>query len=263
MKQGVYQQSTTQKYPIGLRVPKDDWVFRYCHAETALRPLIDGMNGNLVSIRGDTPAVIYPAGSRQIAIPMNPHSVHYVDEQKVDYWKGGKIWIMTEPWSPAVTGAGQFYQIKSSAPAVGGFVTLTLEDPLIQDVPADVEVNVWPNIYSNIVGIPSPFGGEARMSLVCVPLIPVTLGNYFWGLTWGPLMAHCGYSPGRAENDREMYWMANHYGCVPGTEVDFSTAGNAIPQRVGYVLTNTSPWTNMAGAAQLGSDNLFMLQLSP
>jgi len=261
MLQTIYEQDT-QKYPIGMRIALDDRVFRYCKAGTALRPLIDGMNGNLVSVRGNTDAVEYAAGTREITIPMNPYSVDYVAEQTVNYWKGGFVWIITTPWSPAVTGAGQFYRIKSSAVAVGGFVTLTLEEPLVVTVPASVEVNAWPNIYSNIVGIPSPFGGEARMSLVCIPLIPVTLGNYFWGQTWGPMMAHCGYTPGRAENDREMYWSAAHYGCIPGTEVDFTTP-NAIPQRVGFVLPNTSPWTNMDNADQLGSDNLFMLQLSP
>lgn len=262
MKQSIYAQSTPQIYPIGMRIALDDRVFRYCKAKTALRPLMDGMCGHLVSVRGNTDAVIYAAGTYEITIPMNSHSVDYVAEQTVNYWAGGWIWIIPDPWSPQTTGVGQFYRIKSSAVAVGGFVTVTLEEPLIETVTASREVNVWPNIYSKIYGVPWPFDGKARTSLVCLPLIPVTLGNHFWGQTWGPMMAQCGFTPGRAEHDREVYWKADHYGFVPGTEVDFTTP-NAIPQRVGFVLTNTLPWTNMAGAGQLGSDNLIMLQLSP
>ena len=261
LRQGIRETSIIPKYPVGMRYAEGDRVFRYGHAGTALRPLIDGMCGNLVSIRGNTDAVQYPAGTNKITIPMNPNSVNYVAEQLADYWKGGYIWIMLSPGAPQVYD-WQLYRIKSSEAAVGGFVTLTLEDSLKATVTPSREVNVWPNIYQDIRGVPTPFDGYARMSLVCLPLIPVPLGHYFWGQTWGPMFCQCGYTPGRAENDREIYWRADHYGLVPGSEVDFS-AGNAIPQRVGFLITNTHPWTDADGNDQLGSDNFFMLQLAP
>jgi len=258
MKQGVYQESEVQKYPIGLRYAMDERVFRYCHAGSELFALMEGHCGNFPR-EGETDAVVYPAGTFKITIPMNPNGVHYVEEQKANYWKDGYIWIMQYP---IVTGAGQFYRIKSSTAAVGGFVTLTLYDPLDVTVTASTWITAWPNVYGDIRG-----GVDDRMSNVCIPLIPVTSGYYFWGQTWGPIFANSGQTPGREDCDREVYFHpraadAGQRGITPGSQVDF-TAGKAIPQRAGFLITNTNTWTNADDGAELGGDQLYMLQLSP
>lgn len=252
MLQGIYEESAIQRYPIGMRYAIDERVFRYCRAGSNLRALYEGHCGNFPR-EGNTDAVEYAAGTYQITIPMNPNGVNYAAEQVADYWKDGYIWIME--W-PIVTGLGQMYRIKSSSAAVGGFVTLTLYEPLKVTVAASTWITAWPNIYSDIRG------WHARKSLVCVPLIPITSGRYFWGQTWGPIFGHCGYSLGRKDNDRELYFSAPHEGLLPGSEVNFTTP-NAIPQRAGSLITNTSPWTNAAGNPELGGDNFFMLQLAP
>lgn len=261
MKQGIYEQSIDQIYPIGKRIAIDDWALRYCHAGSTLRAMIEGLNGNFPR-EGSTDAVIYPAGTSQITIPMNPNGIHYAAEQVANYWKDGYIWIMQGAPEFAI-GHGQLYRIKSSEAAVGGFATLTLKEPLRVQVEASTWITAWPSIYSDVRGISVPFGAStSRRSLVCLPLIPITADYYFWGVTWGPMFGICGYTAGRNDRDREVYYQEDHYGILPGSEIDFTTP-NAIPQRIGYLLTNTSEWENVDGGAELGGDNFFMLQLAP
>lgn len=259
MLQGIYDESAIQKYPIGIRIALDDRVFRYCKAAGNLIGLFGGRCTNFPR-EGNTDAVEYAAGTYQITIPMNPNGVNYVAEQVADYWKDGYIWIMQ--W-PIVTSVGQMYRIKSSSAAVGGFVTLTLYEPLKVTVGASTWITAWPNIYSYIKTDTDP-----RMSVVCVPLIPVISGRYFWGQTWGPIFMASGQSPGRNDHDRDVYFhpvpaIPGQQGITPGSQIDFSTLGNRVPQRAGFLITNTSPWTNADGNPELGGDQFFMLQLSP
>jgi len=259
MLQGIYEQSLAKIYPVGMRYAVDDRVFRYCHAGGDLVGIYGGRCSNFPR-EGNTDAVEYAAGTYQITIPMNPNGVHYAAEQVADYWKDGYIWVMQ--W-PIVTSSGEFYRIKSSAAAAGNFVTLTLYEPLRVAVAASTWITAWPNLYRHIVD-----DSDARMSVVCVPLIPVAAGNYFWGQTWGPIFMASGQSPGRLDHDRDVYFhptplTAGQQGITPGSEIDFSALGNRVPQRAGSLITNTSAWTNAAGGAELGGDQFFELQLSP
>lgn len=254
LRQGIRETSVIPKYPIGMRFAEGDRVFRYCHAGATLRALFEGHCGNFPR-EGETDAVEYPAGTNQITIPMNPNGDNYLAEVVADYWKGGYIWIQQgAPTFP--TGIGQMYRIKSSAAAVGGFVVLTLEDSLKVTVAPSTWITAWPNIYSDIRR------WDPRMSIVCLSLVPVPSGSYFWGQTWGPIFFTSGESPGRVDNDRELYFSDPHESIIPGSVVDF-TKGNAIPQRAGFLITNTSPWTDPDEGAELGGDQFFMLQLAP
>jgi len=259
MQQGIYEQSEDQIYPIGMRHAWDDRVFRYCKAAGTLIGIHGGRCSNFPR-EGNTDAVEYAAGTYQITIPMNPNGVNYAAEQVANYWKDGFIWIMQ--W-PIVTSIGQLYRIKSSAAAVGGFVTLTLYEPLKFTVAASTWITAWPNVYQGIKG-----DSDARMSVVCVPLIPVTNTYYFWGQTWGPIFMASGQSPGRKDYDRDVYFSpvplgVGWQGITPGSQIDFSALGNTVPQRAGSLITNTSPWTNADGNPEQGGDQFFMLQLAP
>lgn len=256
--QDIHTQSTVQNYDIGTRLVVDDRVFRYCHAGGILKGLFEQRSSNFPR-EGSTDAVIYAAGTYYVTIPMNANGDNYVAEQVKDYWKDGYIWVMQ--W-PQVTSAGELYKIKSSAVAVGGFVTLTLYRPLIADIAASTWITAWPNPYAHVVDTNS-----ARMSVICVPLIYVASGSYFWGQTWGPCFLSSGQSPGRKDYDRDLYFhpdksSVGQRGVMPGSEVDFTTP-NEIPQRAGFLITNTTAWTNADGNPEQGGDQFFMLQLSP
>lgn len=257
--QDIYEESISQNFDIGTRYVQDDRVFRYCKAGSTLYALMEGYCGNFPR-EGNTAPVVYPAGSYTITIPTNPNGVNHAKEIVANYWNGGYIWIMQYP---IVTGCGQLYRIASSAAAVGGYITLTLVKPLKYEVAASSWITAWPNVYSDIKG-----GSQVRMSNVCIPLIPVTDQYYFWGQTWGPCFAASGQSPGRNDMDREVYFHPSDLtpgqrGIMPGSQVGFNASGRKVPQRAGFLITNTTPWTNADGNPELGGDQFYMLMLSP
>lgn len=257
--QDILAQSLTQNFPIGYRRVQDDRVFRYGKAGDTLTAINGGRCTNFPR-EGSTDAVEYAAGTYQITIPMNPNGVNYVAEQVAGYWNEGYIWVMQ--W-PQVIGIGEFYRIKSSAAAVSGFVTLTLHRPLTVTVPASTWITAWPNPWQNVKTAP-----DARMSVVCVPLIPVTSGYYFWGQTWGPIFMSSGQSPGRGDHERDVYFhptaqSPGQQGIFPASDIDWHTLNNPIPQRAGFLITNTNTWTNADGNPELGGDQFFMLQIAP
>jgi len=235
--QSIYAQSVTQNFPIGTRRVVDDRVFRYCKAGTDMRELIGALCG-VSQIEVNTDAVQYEIGTYEVTILD-------VAARDANWYAGGYLWMMY--YDPAGTGIGMLHRIRYSEESAGVSVKLTLWDPLIRTVTATLWTTVWANIYSNCRTEDLP-----KASLIAIPLIQVTAGRYFWGQTWGPCFAHCGYSPGSKDYDRELYHKANLYGALPGSEVDFTS--DVIPQRVGFLIPNT---------AVIGTDNFFMLQLSP
>lgn len=246
--QDVHEQSTVQNYDIGTRLVIDDRVFRYCKAGGNLEALKAGHCG-VMPREGNCAAVEYPVGSYTITIPENPNGAKYAEEAVKNYWAEGFIWIQTTPQ--------QMHKIKSSAAASGGFITLTLYEPLKVKVPASTWITAWANIYSDINDTHS-----ARMSNVVVPLISVTSGNYFWGQTWGPCFGTVVSTvPGRADNNRELYYNIDG-ALITGYDIT-ANGSTSIPQRAGFLITNTSPWTNAGGNPEQGGDQLYMLQLSP
>ena len=234
--QDIHDQSLVQNYDIGTRLVMDDRVFRYCKAGGNLTAMMAGHCGNLPT-ECNTAAVEYKAGTYYVTILDTT-------ERVVDYYKEGYIWLM-------VSGAFELYRIKNSAIGAGVSVKLTLYQALKADVPASTWGTTWPNVYANILGTVSGF-----MSNVVVALRAVTSGRYFWGQTWGPCFGTVvNEVPGRASGDRELYF--NIDGALLSSKDVAPESTNVIPQRAGFLITNTTP-----GGAGYG-DQLYMLQLSP
>jgi len=259
--QTIFEYSITQNFPLGYRRVIDDRVFKYGKANDSndLLALFGARCTNFPQ-EGNTDAVEYAAGTYEITIPMNPNAVNFVAEQVENYWADGYIWVME--W-PQVTGAGEMYRIKSSAVAVGLFVTLTLETPLRVTVGASTWITAWPHPLKNVDTNP-----DVRQSVVCVPLIFVPATKYFWGQTWGPIFMSSGQSPGRLDHERDVYFHPTEQspgqtGIFPGTDISWDVAANPVPQRAGFILTNTNEWTPAGGGTELGGDQFFMLMISP
>lgn len=251
--QDILVESVTPNFEIGTRLVIDDRVFRYCKAEGTLIALNGGRCSNFPR-EGNTDAVVYEAGTYQITIPINPNADKISLEEVEDYWKDGYIWIMEDP---IVTKVGQMHRIKSSTAEAGGYVTLTLHRPLKFEVAKSTWITAWANLYKGITG-----DVDKRMSIVCIPLIPVTDGNYFWGQTWGPIFMSGGTAPGRKDDDREIYSrILGAQGVWSGSDIAFET--DVIPQRLGFLITNTNEWTDPASGTEPGGDQFLMLQLSP
>jgi len=229
--QNIHTQSTVQNYDIGTRLVLDDRVFRYCKAGTlGLRAMLEGLDIQ-DSIKVYTHATISAAGTYEVTI------LDTIARDK-DHYKGGYLWIEVKP--PEPTGIGQHYRVKSSEASEGVSIKITLWEPLTYEVPASAWIEILKSIYCDLRRGINDFA-----SLVALPLIPVDAGSYFWGQTWGPVFMQCGYNPGDKNDDREVYYKSDHYGILPGSEIDFTA--DFIPQRIGFLLNS----------------NFVMLQLAP
>ena len=236
--QNIHEESLVQNYDLGTRLVVDDRVFRYSKAGTALVAMMGGHCGNLPT-EVNSHAVASVAGSNEVTILD-------ANARVVDYYAGGYIWTMN-----LTSGVFEMYRIKSSAVSAGTSILLTLEEALAVELPATTWLTAWPNIYGNILGTASGF-----MSQVVVALRPVQNGYYFWGQTWGPCFGTVVSStPGRLSTDREIFF--NIDGALHASVDVAPESTNPIPQRAGFLITNTSP-----GGAGYG-DQLYMLQISP
>lgn len=247
--QGIYEESVTQNFAIGTRRVMDDRVFRYCKAKAALVNLKGGA-ADVMPREGNSAAVEYAAGTFEITIPENPNGPDYALESVANYWADGYIWVMVAPMP------GQMYRIKSSAAASGGFVTLTLYEALVVTVPASNWITAWVNPYSSVIR------KTGKTSVICQPLISVTIDYYFWGQTWGPCFATLnGAAIGRTSQDRMVYYTSD--GSLQAGITQTESSGGAHKQVAGFLITNTAPWTNASSGSELGGDQFYMLQLTP
>lgn len=258
--QDIHEESAVQNYTIGTRLVMDDRVFRYCQAKEALDPLL-GARADVMPREGEGDAVDYEVGEYEVTIPMNSNGPDYAAEQVADYWNEGYYWIQVSP------APGILYKIKDSAAATtegritsitGGFVTLTLYESLKVRVPASTWQTSWVNPYKTC-----KHEHSGKMSVIAMPLISVTINYYFWGQTWGPCFGQLNNTAiGRNSGDRTVFF-ASDGSLMSSVDVDYATAGNALPQIAGFVITNTEAWTNAGGGAEAGGDQFYMLQLSP
>ena len=253
--QEIHEESATQNYDIGTRLAIDDRVFRYCKAMSDLKSGYGARQANYPR-EGNVAAVEYAAGTKTVTLPMNDHGADYAEEVLADYWKNGFIWFGQFD----TRGFGPTYRIKSNTAASGTipaqYVTLTLYEALKDKVLASSWITAHPNIYRNIQ---NAFFQKA--SVVCVPPIFVQSGYYFWGQTWGPVMMQQTHAAGGLENDdRQFFFHENNNGeIVTGSQV----ADIKLSQFAGFLLTNTTAWTNVNDGAEAGGDCFCMLQLSP
>lgn len=260
--QHIHEESVTQNYTIGTRMVMDDRVFRYCYAKEALDALLGG-RADVMPREGEGDAVAYEAGDYEVTIPMNAlgDAGDYVLEQVADYWAEGYYWNGT-----GASAVGQLHRIKSSAAATttgritsltGGFVTATLYDPIDTDLAASAWQTSWVNPYKTC-----KHEHNARMSVICQPLIDVTIAYYFWGQTWGPCFGQQSSTKlGLADGDRMCYFSSD--GALMSSIDATYTTGSAHYQKAGFLITNTSAWTAAGGGSEAGGDQFYMLQLSP
>lgn len=255
--QDVHEESATQKYTIGTRWAIDDRVFRYCQAKEALDPLLGG-RADVMPREGNMDGVAYVVGDTVLTVPMNDNGPDYVAEQVAGYWDEGYIWIQS-----AIM---QMHRIKSSAAATttgrttsitGGYVDVTLYEAITSAIAASTWQTAWVNPYKVC-----KHEHSGKMSVVCQPLLSVTVDYYFWGQTWGPCFGVLnGAAIGRISNDRSVYYTSDGSLQAGGTQAE--STGGAHKQRAGFVITNTEAWTNAGDSAELGGDQFYMLQLSP
>ena len=242
--QGIRELSAVQRYEIGSRLamPAPDCrIFHYCEADIAHTNVVSAGIANGDTLHFMNSAVIAGVvGDRNISVVIDPADVAgYVRNQ----FRGGSITIHTAPIQIV-------YNIIGNEPDDGVNVLLHLGEPLIAAVPLPTFCEIHENQYNSTV----PMTGAGDQSVVAVPLMPVTIDNFFWGQTWGKCIcaAAVGGGIGAIVNEASVYFQDD--GSI-GCGTDLAPASGF--QYAGYIIPTTS---RLAANA----DSLyFMLQLDP
>jgi hypothetical protein len=231
--QSIYEESATQNYRIGTRLVQDERVFRYTYAQEDLIKMMGAYNHSQWPINAAllTQAT---AGQWTITVPENACAQ--------DDYAGGWIVMFTAPM--------QMRRILGNDASDGTEAVLYLDGPWEGTGIIGTWVTGYTSMWRNVRCPPAP--APDYISFVCIPLIMVTSGYYFWGQTWGPCYSVAdGTVPGSTPNARDVYFATSGNLLAAGVPPGFAAYGM---QRAGYLIPRTS-----FGAG----DQLFMLELQP
>lgn len=228
--------SSTEAFPVGVRgVMPDGRAYRYCKADSDLPTKYGAANADFLHFMNT--AVEGTAGDTDLTVVIDAAETAYAK----DRFKGGFVTIHG-------TIVQTCLKIESSDASDGTNVKLNLAEPLLYTTPLPTFVEVHANKYYGVTH-PNDAGYE---TMVVVPPVVVTSGQYFWGQTWGECLctAAVGGGMGATVNQRAVYFQDD--GGIGGGDdlaVQFQYAG--------YVI----PWTWRDGSA---ADSIhFELQLAP
>lgn len=145
----------------------------------------------------------------------------------INYYSGGYLAIY--PAAPYCA-----LPIRSSALGTTAYVELTLDCELPVAITTATGITAYVSPYS-MVQAASSVGADYE-AFMCLPLVAVASGDYFWGQTGGPAIVtpNGGTWPGQGAHYRDVF--AWQDGTINPSSVADPTAGY---QRVGYLLMGT------------------------
>jgi len=244
--QDIYEVSDIQNYRVGSRMMLGDWVFHYCQADEAL----SGLRGKFTDgdrVYANTLALgpVTPAEVGDLTVTYVPDTAIALNELA-----GGYLGC----FNPYLT-----KQIKSNTECAGAGapVTLTLERPL----PYAILVGAWlvsyPNLYRHVLNMGGLAANAIWHSVCAIPVrTTVQPGNWFWGLTWGPVamvVNTWGNLVGRTANQRNIFF-GHDGGIVYHAGVG---ATDCLMQNAGHLVMNGNTPSTPNG------DQLVFIQLAP
>lgn len=169
--QSIYEDSTTQKAPLGTRLEVGNRVFYYAQA-AASQP------------RGVILCAATPVGSHNGALATFAAAVQDTNKVTLTLGNAAAVNAYAEGYLGISKGTmgGATYRIKTNAVvSSAGAGVFTLYDAIYDDVGAADEAGLTQNPYASLI-----LGSEVLGVPVCMPMIDVTSAGYFWGLTYGP-----------------------------------------------------------------------------
>lgn len=230
--QGIYEQSTTQRYTIGSPKVVDNRRFRYSQAAADLAAL-----ARLVINQNYAPGVTGHEdedgfeGVLHAAAPIGSTYLDLADAalRAANYYRGGYV---------VVYGTAIFHQhyIVRSEAGNGTYVRIWLSEPITTEaITVAMGVTAYLSPYRAIGPAASVQAGFE--TFVGVNLISITSGNFFWLQTAGPCIVTPtgGVWPGSAANLRDVYANPADGTIQPATLSDPS----AGYQRIGTLLGAT------------------------
>jgi len=176
--QGIYEESSTQEYPIGTkREFEDGRVFRYSSFAAAVNA------GILVSQDVSATSIVESDG-KLTAAAIGATEVIYTDSGTVgsataNQYAGGYLHITDD------AGEGYQYRIKSNTAASSNAVTFTLYDGLVVAVTTATDVAVTGNLYNQVRATDFTNGAKVDCTVAGVTARSFTSGYYGWIQTAG------------------------------------------------------------------------------
>lgn len=227
--QDIREESLIQNFQIGSRRVDKGWVFHYCRAAAAI-PAVSGkfrLAGSRTPMLAANELILTVAAAAGQKLITIPDAVNIAN-----YYQGGTI----ECW-PSAAGTFELHRILSSTDSNGVTVTLTLEEDLDFALAIGDMVAPMPSMY--YATGPMGVAYANRTQAVCLPLIEVTNGYYYWGITWGDVFLSCqaaGWPEDAAKCMDVFAWSDGTIAHMAAwTAGDYTGAANS-PQRVGYGL---------------------------
>ncbi len=252
MLQDIHEISAVQRYPIGLKLAVDERALAYCKAYAAL------VHPCTYRLAVSADQILENNDRRSVAPAMSVGDKTVTVDVVAGFapnflaFQGGAVAVnelvngFIEIW-PVAGGSFMWRRIKANTAVSGGKITITVDKAFNVAVGVASQVTIHPSVYRAVRMAGTLAGYE---SAICLPVVPVTSGYYFWGQIRGKaFVAPTGTWPGGASAFRDVYFHSD--GCINSFSNEIgAVAGNASPQRVGFAL----------GAGNYGTAEI-MLQL--
>lgn len=261
--QGIYVASDTQNYVFGTRrITPYGRVFRYAKAGIEVGSMKRGVYGynQLVAVKAGIGFDDYSvaisavdAGAKKLTLTVTAGKVGVGRDGKIDKdeFIGGYISIYTS----ASDRPQRMIVGNSALLAIGTSFTITLKDALPAALTGSTACEILANPYSDVRTHETTQYG-IRSSVLGMPTVVATVGQYFWIQTWGicrvtPTGAELGEKPG----ERMFVFGSNGSVVSARAWADGDSPALHSYQPAGYLVERTTEEANAAP--------FIMLQISP
>ena len=241
MTQDIYEISGTKNYPIGMRIARDERVFRYARIAEVASLIGRAVANKNTDEENALAAATSAIGSTTVLITVQAAAGLVANELKGGY--------LTYPW---------FYchRIRSHPAALSGATCLLQLETAIHGTEITGATRVFA-FHNPWYGVGYEVATSHCASYVGWPFDSIAIGQYTWVQTWGPVNPVTGAFFG-APGERQA-WFAADGGITtfanPATDMDQSY------QHAGFWIPNT--WYGGASHAMQDGGHLLFLQICP
>lgn len=245
--QDIEEQSATQNYHIGTRRVRDDRVFHYSYAISALQGQRYAFNSNpRTAYNWGTMTIAAAAGARYVDIPHTTATANL--------FQGGYFWGQTGVPSTYF----QHRRVVSNDASTGVYTRCYLDRALTHAMSIgdnyDIRMSPWSYVADGAWASDPVHPGNlgAHAPAVGMPLEAITAQRYIWLQTWGPTQGTmAGSQAGPNSFDIDLY-VQQDGAMFLGHEAGITTVSR---QRIGFILPHT-------GGA-LGNSQYHCMQIWP
>ena len=176
--QGIYEESSVQKAPLGASLEFDDGrKFRYTKAAAAIGIGLVVGNDYSEGLLGEINDQVTTATAGDREFSMVGAGSEF--STTAEFYAGAYIVFANG------TGAGQYYRIKDHSTASSDKITFQLYDKIVTAPDGTTDIMITGNPYGSVITAAGTVGAETDSFAVGVSPIAITSGYYFWAQTRG------------------------------------------------------------------------------